>query len=217
MRQRTFEIIRVPEKEGTSFLFNNVEVCYVGTCPQTGISFYCSIEQTYGVRVYPDGRKMLENACGVKHGHTEYSHGKAEYLYFRNAFGNIKGICASHAVWMAAGRTIKPGMTMDHINGDTTNNHLSNLRCISSDINIRDGGFLTKLSNKNINPTTIHRSTLLRYFARMAFIKANVSKYRYGRLDRDDLMTIVFYDLPVVYDRFEKVHHISLPFTTEIM
>lgn len=216
MRQRSFDIIRVPEKEGTSFLFNNVEVFYVGTCPETGISFYCSTTQTYGMRVYPNGTKVLENARGVKCG-KPYAHGNKEYLKFTHAFGRYKGILVSHAVWMAAGRTIKPGMTIDHINGDTTNNYLSNLRCIDIQTNQRDGGFLTKLSNKGINPTTIHRSTLLRYFARMACIKANISTYRYYKLNRADLRIILFCDLPVVYKHFEKVHHISLPFTAEIM
>lgn len=216
MRQRSFDIIRVPEKEGTSFLFNNVEVCYVGTCPQTGISFYSSTYQTYGVRVYPDGRKRLENACGVRYG-KPYVHSKKEYLYFRHAFGPQKGIYASHAVWMAAGRTIQPGKNIDHINGDTVNNNLSNLRCISSDINIRDGGCLTKLCNQNINPTTINRSLLLQYFDRMAFIKENITKRRYYKLDRDDLMTILYCDLYVVYSHFKKKYNILLPVTTEFI
>ena len=210
MRQRTFEIIRVPELEGTAFLFNNVRVSYVATCPETGISFYCSLTQNYGVRVYPDGRKALVTATRVKYGHTEYSHGKADYLKFKQAFGRRKHILASHAVWMAAGRNIPTGFSIDHINGCTTDNHIRNLRCIDIATNRRDGGFLTKLRNQGIDPTAVKRNYLLRYFCRMAFIKANISRRRYCHLSRIDLMTILFYDLIVVMDHFEKTYNIEL-------
>ena len=196
MHQRTFEIIRVPELEGTAFLFNNVRVSYVGTCPETGISFYCSLTQTYGVRVYPDGRKALENATGVKYGHTEYSHGTSEYLKFQQAFGHHKSILASHAVWMAAGRIITPGYTIDHINGCTTDNHIRNLRCIDSATNQRDGGFLRKLRNKGIDPRAYKRGFLLRYFDRMAVLKATHSQWQYDSLSREQLLEILLDDDP---------------------
>ena len=187
MRQRSFEIIRVPELEGTAFLFNNVRVHYVASCPETGISFYCSLTQNYGVRVFPDGRKAVENTSGVKYG-KEYSHGKAEYLKFKSAFGNHKGIYVSHAVWMAAGRTIPAGYTIDHINGCTTYNHIRNLRCIDSKTNLRDGGFLSKLRNKGIDPTAVKRNYLLRYYCRMAVFKATHSDRKYRRLSREQLL-----------------------------
>lgn len=194
MRQRTFEIIRVPELEGTSFLFNNVEVRYVGTCPETGISFYCSLTQNYGVRVYPDGRKVLKNAIGVKQGHNEYSHGKAEYLQYMDAFGHHKNILVSHAVWMAAGRTIPPGYTIDHINGCSTYNHIRNLRCVDNDTNNRDGGFLRKIRNKGIDPTAYKRGFLLRYFERMAGFRETHTKYQYQRLSREQLLEFLLDD-----------------------
>ncbi len=193
MRQRSFEIIRTPELEGSSFLFNNVLVRYVGTCPETGISFYCNNGEggVVGVRVFPDGRKVIENACGVKYGKA-YAHGKSEYQYFRNAFGNAKGILVAHAVWMAAGRTIPAGMTMDHIDGCTTNNYISNLRCVSNEINMRDGGFLRKLRNNGIKTADVQRAFLLRYFNRMAQLKPAISKYRYDHLTRDQLNHILY-------------------------
>lgn len=187
MRHRSFDIIRRPELEGTSFLFNNVRVHYVATCPETGISFYCSITQTYGVKVYPNGRKALVNATGVKKGYIEYSHGKAEYLQFKDAFGYHKHILASHAVWMAAGRSIHPGYTIDHINGCTTDNRISNLRCIDGKTNLRDGGFLRKLRNKGIDPLSYKKCFLLRYFDRMALYKASHTKWQYRRLSREQL------------------------------
>ncbi len=195
MRQRTFEIIRVPELEGTSFLFNNVEVRYVASCPETGISFYSSLTQTYGVKVYPDGRKVHENATAVSLGYA-YTHSKADYLQFKHALGHHKGILVSHAVWMAAGRTIPPGFTMDHINGCTTENHIRNLRCIDNDTNNRDGGFLRKLRNKGIDPTAVKRNYLLRYYERMALFKATRSVYQYRRLSRKQLLEFLLDDDP---------------------
>ena len=170
---------------------NNVEVRYVGTCPETGISFYSSTRCTYGVRVNPDGRMVVVNATGVKYG-KPYAHGKAEYLCFKNAFGQCKHIFASHAVWMAAGNTIPEGMTIDHINGCTTDNCIENLRCVSNALNNRDGGFLRKLRNKGINPVAIQRSYLLRYFERMAKIKEAISEWKYRHLTFDILRSILY-------------------------
>ena len=218
LRQRSFEIIRKPDLIGSSFLFNNVEVRYVATCPETGISFYVNNGQggVIGVRVYSDGRKVLVNAFATTRENSKNVYDakrKQRYLNFRNAFGHKKHILASHAVYMAwRNKKIPADMTIDHIDGCTTNNDVRNLRCISNAINNRDGGFLRKLRNKGINPPEIRRSYLLRYFDRMAHIKANISSRRYDHLDRADLMTILFYDLPVVYNHFQQQYHIELPF-----
>ncbi len=212
LRQRSFEIIRMPDLENSSFLFNNVRVAYVATCPETGISFYANNGQggVIGVRVYPNGRKVLENPSKIA---WAKKHGKAEYLYFKDTFGHHKAINASHAVYIAwRNKEIPAGMTIDHIDGCTTNNFIGNLRCISLAINSRDGGFLRKLRNQGINPPEIRRPYLLRYFDRMAFIKENITRWRYDHLDRADLMTILFYDLPVVYNHFQQQYHIELPF-----
>ena len=214
LRKRSFEIIRKPELIGSSFLFNNVRVAYVGTNPENNISFYANNGQggVVGVSVYPDGRKVLKNATLVSKGYA-YTHSKADYLQFKHAFGRGKHILASHAVYMAWRNTeIPAGMTIDHIDGCTTNNFIGNLRCISNAINNRDGGFLRKLRNKGINPPEIRRPYLLRFFDRMAFIKEHITRHRYNHLDRADLMTILFYDLPVIYTHFQQHYHLDLPF-----
>ena len=159
-----------------------------------GVAFYVNNGQggVIGVRVYPDGRKVLANATPVKCGKS-YAHGNAEYLQFKVAFCHGKHILASHAVYMAwRNKEIPAGMTIDHIDGCTTNNFIGNLRCISNAINNRDGGFLRKLRNKGITPATIQRPYLLRYFDRMAHIKANISSRRYYHLDRADLTHILY-------------------------
>ena len=83
-------------------------------------------------------------------------------------------------------------MTLDHIDGCTTNNYIGNLRCVSGEINSRDGGFLRMLRNRKINPARIERAYLLRYFDRMAEIKAAMTRYRYERLTKEQLRSILF-------------------------
>ena len=197
MRQRRFEIIRTPDREGSSFLFNNVLVRYVGTCPETGMSFYCNNGEggVLGVRVYPDGKKVQAKVNETTYVNSKIAYNakrKQRYLHFTHAFGRSKQILATHAVWMAAGRTIPVGMTLDHIDGCTTNNYIGNLRCVSGEINSRDGGFLRMLRNRKINPACIERAYLLRYFDRMAEIKAAMTRYRYERLTKEQLRSILF-------------------------
>ncbi len=214
LRRRSFDLIRKPDLIDSSFLFNNVEVRYVATCPETNISFYVNNGQggVIGVSVYLYGRKVLKNATSKNNG-KKYCHSNDDYLQFKDAFGYHKNFLASHAVYIAwRNKEIPAGMTIDHINGVTTNNFIGNLRCVSMALNQRDGGFLRKLRNMGINPPEIRRPYLLRYFDRMAHIKANISSRRYDHLDRADLMTILFYDLPVVYAHFKKEYDIILPF-----
>ena len=83
-------------------------------------------------------------------------------------------------------------MTIDHINGVSLNNDFRNLRCISNVQNCRDGGFLSKLRHKGFNPACIERAYLLRYFDRMAKIKASITEYRYEKLTKEQLRSILF-------------------------
>lgn len=179
-----------------SFLFNNVRVKYVGTDPDTGISFYVNDGHggVIGVRVYPDGRMAMASICTC---HTKGSRGadgrrKQSYLYFRNAFGYNKGILAAHAVYTAWVGPIKPGMTIDHIDSITTDNRVENLRQIDLRTNMRDGGFLRKLRNKGIDPKKVQRPYLLRYFNRMAALKVEITEYRYQHLTKQQLKSIIY-------------------------
>jgi hypothetical protein len=211
---RNFTIARLPDKE-QSFLHNNVRVHYVGTCPETGISLYCSVTHNYGVRVHPNGQAVQVNATTSTTPNSKIHSNavrKQRYLQFKNAFGYHKQILVSHAVWMAAGRTIPEGMTMDHINGCTTDNRISNLRCISNALNNRDGGFLRKLRNKGIDPTSIQRNYLLRYYARMAKIKEALTERQYKKLDRVDLITVLFNYIDGLSGYFATFYNIQIDF-----
>ena len=177
--------------------FNTVEfrlVPYNGqeTHPETGIAFYVNNGHggALGLQLLPNGTKRLHNA------QTMYSHGKGTkqaYRHFRDAWGCHKYIYASHAVYIAwRGKPIPKGMTIDHINGCTTDNRFENLRCVSLAINMRDGGFLRKLRHKGINPVTIPRWMLLRYFTRMALYKETHKAWQYEKLSQTDLKHILY-------------------------
>lgn len=183
----TFKIVRLPDKEPMTFLCNNVLVYYVGTCPDSGFSFYCSLFHRYGVRVCDKtGEKTVVNT------RLDGGSKNQKYMDFTNAFGWHKDILVHQAVWMAAGRNVPVGWELDHINGDKLDNSLPNLRIVTHQQNCRDGGFLTKLRNKKIDPVRIQRHYLLRYFERMAVIKSTITHYKYQHLSRGDLMNILY-------------------------
>ena len=82
------------------------------------------------------------------------------------------------------------GEVVDHINGDVLNYSRNNIRIIHKSINSRDGGFLRKLRNKGIAPTMYDQSFLLRFFKSMAR-KKKLKPWKYNRLTRDDLLTML--------------------------
>ena len=163
-----------------------------------GVAFYVNNGQggVIGVRVYPDGRKVTVNPFTNITDGTKFPTRRRysqRYLRFKHAWGKGIAIYASHAVYTAwHEKPIPAGMTIDHINGVSLNNDFRNLRCISNKINLRDGGFLTKLRHKGFNPACIERAYLLRYFDRMAEIKASIGEYRYEKLTKEQLRSILF-------------------------
>lgn len=85
---------------------------------------------------------------------------------------------------------IPEGFTIDHIDGDTLNNNIRNLRAVTPAINSRDGGFMRKLRNKGIRPE-LFSGALLGYYERMAVFKETHTEWEYRCLDRDDLMRLL--------------------------
>ena len=162
-----------------------------------GVAFYVNNGQggVIGVRVYPDGRKVVVNpATNITDGTKGINRKrKQRYQKFVDAWGHHESIYASHAVYDAWSEEPKPdGMTIDHIDGCTTNNYIGNLRFVSDEINNRDGGFLSKLRHKGFNPARIDRAYLLRFYDRMAQLKPAISEYRYKRLSKEQLRSILY-------------------------
>lgn len=178
-----------------SFLFNGTEVRLVpyqgqDTCPETKIAFYVPSDGTFGVRIFHNGKMLKINPNPNKHGKAK-DHGKQTYLDFKDAWGHHRHISSARAVYSAWEAPIPPKMTIDHINGNTLCNRIENLRCVSSAINIRDGGFLQKLRNKGINPTYFARPLILRFYDRMAEFKATHTRSAYERLTREELLQML--------------------------
>ena len=163
-----------------------------------GVAFYVNNGQggVIGIRVYPDGRKVTVNPLTNITDGTKFPTRRRysqRYLRFRRAWGKDIAIYASRAVYTAwHEKPIPAGMTIDHIDGCTTNNYIGNLRCVSNAINNRDGGFLTKLRRNGFKPACIDRAYLLRFYERMAKIKAAITEYRYKKLTKEQLRSILY-------------------------
>ena len=84
---------------------------------------------------------------------------------------------------------IPAGYVIDHIDGDTFNNDIRNLRAIPPAINSRDGGFMRKLRNKGII-VAMFPGIILEGYERMAKWKASHTKRQYNHLEKDDLLRI---------------------------
>ena len=183
-----------PEQiEFNGIVFKRVPIHGQDTHTITDIAFYVNNGHggVVGLRLYPDGRKVLVNATPNNKGYN-YVHGKSEYLQFKHAWGYHIHIYASHAVYIAWIGPMQPGMTIDHINGCSTDNRFENLRLVTNAVNNRDGGFLRKLRNKGFAPVCIQKAYLLRYFDRMAYIKATITPQKYQCLTKQQLHDILY-------------------------
>ncbi len=202
-----FKIVRIPDKERYAFLCNNVPVHYVGTCPETGFSFYCSLAHNYGVRVCDKtGVSTVVNPS--KRGGSK----NQKYLSFSDAFGHHKHIDVHKAVWIADERELPVEWELDHINGDKRDNSLSNLRIVTRKQNCRDGGFLVMLRNRNIDPVKIQRPYLLRYFSRMTVIKPALSVWKYRNLTHIDLQKIIYLPVEDLQNYLRLMFNIQIKF-----
>ncbi|MBR6828998.1 MAG: HNH endonuclease [Paludibacteraceae bacterium] len=84
---------------------------------------------------------------------------------------------------------IPAGYTVDHIDGNTLNNDVRNLRVVPDSINRRDGGFMRKLHNHGIN-VALFPGIIIEGYERMARWKDEHKKWQYDKLTRDELLRI---------------------------
>ena len=187
-----------PDRIGHSFTHGDILFRYVATHRANAVAFYCDIAANKGIAVYPSGRVgNVQNPCTDTTPNSKGYNGrrKQHYRYFRDAFGHHKGLLAAHASYIAEhGELIPEGMTTDHKDGITTNNHPSNIRLLSLSENSRQGSILRGLSNKGIIPSYFPLWMRDRYCERMAAFLATHTPYQRSKLTREDLLHMLIED-----------------------
>ena len=109
------------------------------------------------------------------------------YLKLTGGFGDLY---LARLKYITFKGDIPKGYVIDHIDGNSLNNNILNLRAVTPAINYRDGGFMRKLRNKGIRPD-LFSGALLGYYERMAVFKETHTQYAYDHLTRDDLMRLL--------------------------
>ena len=116
----------------------------------------------------------------------KYQKTTAHYLALCRPYGSMYLARLKYLTFVGP---IPPGCTIDHIDGDTMNNDIRNLRCVSRAINDRDGGFMRKLRNNKIY-VKMFPGIILEGYARMAEWKASHTEWAYRQLKGDALKAV---------------------------
>ena len=190
-----------PDRIGHSFTHGGILFRYVATHRANAVAFYCDLTATKGIAVYPSGRvgnvqRPHPSTCPNSKNKSDAKR-KHRYLLFMSAFGFHKPMLAAHASYIAEhGELIPEGMTTDHKDGITTNNHPSNLRLLSLSENSRQGSILRGLRNKGIVPSYFPLWMRDRYCERMTAFNATHTKWQREKLTREDLLHMLVCDTP---------------------
>ena len=130
------------------------------------------------------------------------------YLALPGSFGNM---LLARLKYLTFKGEIKPGYVIDHIDGNTFNNDIRNLRAVPRSINDRDGGFIRKLRNNGYNVADFP-GIILEGYERMAEWKETHTKWQYHNLQKQDLLrvfvgpTFIISD-PAIIDDLEPLKH----------
>ena len=87
---------------------------------------------------------------------------------------------------------IPEGYTIDHIDGNTMNNDISNLRAITEAINHRDAGFMRKMRNNGYSVAVHPTLVILAGYENMARWKEEHTETQYRCLRGKDLLRVFF-------------------------
>ena len=183
-------------RAGHSFTHGGILFRYVATHRANNVAFYCDIAATKGIAVYPSGRVgNVQRPLPSTYPNSKIKYNanrKHRYLSFIHAFGSNKPMLAAHASYIAEHAELIPeGMTTDHKDGITTNNHPSNLRLLSLSENTRQGSILRGLRNKGIIPSYFPLWMRDRYCERMAAFRETHTQYQRRKLTREDLIKML--------------------------
>ena len=145
----------------------------------------------YPIWLHPDTNDVL-NQYGQKRAlvllpKEKFKKNTTRYLKLPPSIGDIY---LARLKYLTFKGEIPAGYTIDHIDGNSLNNNIRNLRAVPDAINRRDGGFLRKLRHKGIRPEDFS-GVLLDYFDRMVEFRATHSRYAYVHLSREKIMRIL--------------------------
>ena len=127
--------------------------------------------QTIPLRILPDER---------------YKQNTTHYLALSHNYGSMYLARLKYLTFIGP---IPEGYTIDHIDGNTFNNDIRNLRAIPDAINRRDGGFMRKLRHNGYNVADFP-GIILEGYERMALWKAEHTKWQYRQLKGQDLLRV---------------------------
>ena len=130
----------------------------------------------YGQKVTPNQLPKQRNGVRVE----------PRYLALPRQHGNM---LLSRLKYLTFKGEIRPGENIDHIDGNTFNNDIRNLRAVPRPINDRDGGFMRKLRNHGII-VAMFPGIILEGYERMAEWKASHTERQYNQLKKDELLRI---------------------------
>ena len=111
---------------------------------------------------------------------------RAKYLKLRPQDGDMY---LARLKYLTFKGDIPAGYTIDHIDGNTFNNDIRNLRAVPPAINYRDGGFMRKLRNNGIR-VEFYSGIILEGYERLARWKETHTKWQYSQLKGDELKQI---------------------------
>jgi hypothetical protein len=118
--------------------------------------------------------------------YEKYLKNSTKYLKLTGGYGDMYLARLKYLTFIGP---IPKGYVIDHIDGNTFNNDISNLRAVPRAINDRDGGFMRKLRNNKIR-VEFYSGIILEGYERLAEWKATHSQYAYRKLSGDDLKQI---------------------------
>ena len=118
--------------------------------------------------------------------YEKYLKSHTRYLKMPRAYGNMY---LARLKYLTFKGEIKPGDVIDHIDGDTMNNDIRNLRAVPRAINDRDGGFMRKLRNNKIYVDKFP-GIILEGYERLAQWKATHTQSQYKRLKDEALLKV---------------------------
>ncbi len=119
----------------------------------------------------------------------KYRKKTTQYLKMSKRYGNM---LLARLKYLTFKGEIKEGETIDHIDGNTLNNDIRNLRAIPDAINHRDGGFLRKLRNNNFIVAVHPTAVILKGYENMARWKAEHTERQYNCLRGKELQRVFF-------------------------